>query len=62
MSYSFKIAPINALGDGVLSAPSTTVIATSGSSAAYTTASGSSLSVGITNQVDEIQIITATIV
>jgi hypothetical protein len=59
MSYSFKVAPLNAIGDGVLSGASTTVISTSGSSAAYTTASGSALSIGITDDVDEQQIISA---
>jgi hypothetical protein len=60
MSYSFKVAPLSAIGDGVLSGASTTVISTSGASPAHTTASGSSLSIGITDDVDEQQILTAT--
>ena len=60
MTYSFKVAPLNAISGGILSAPSLTVVATSGSSATYTTASGSSLISGITNQISEEQIINAT--
>jgi hypothetical protein len=59
-TYSFKVAPLNALGKGVLSDAMDTIVATSGSSATYTTVSGSSLVKGITNDVDEEQVITAT--
>merc|ERR1711871_303684 len=59
-TYSFKVAPLNALGKGVLSGAMETIVATSGSSATYTAVSGSSLIKGITNDVDEEQIITAT--
>jgi len=52
MTYAFKVAPINSIGDGVLSAPSLTVVTSSGASATYTTASGSSLVTGITYAVD----------
>jgi hypothetical protein len=58
-TYSFKVAPVNALGEGILSKETKTVVATSGSSPLYTTAQGSSLSLGITDNVDEQQIITA---
>jgi hypothetical protein len=35
MTYAFKSVPINALGDGILSAPSVTVVTSSGASASY---------------------------
>jgi hypothetical protein len=54
------VAPINALGEGVLSAATVTVVASSGASPLYTTANGSSLYQGITYSVDEEQVITAT--
>lgn len=60
MTYAFQVVPLNALGQGVLSSPSETVVATSGASASYTTVSGSSLIQGITGVVNEIQIITLT--
>ena len=59
MTYAFKVTPINAIGEGVLSGASTTVAATSGASAVYTTVSGSAVVKGITGDVDEQQIITA---
>jgi hypothetical protein len=37
MTYAFKVAPINPLGEGILSAPSLTVVATYGASASSTT-------------------------
>jgi len=58
-TYAFKVLPINALGEGILSAPTITVYATSGASPAFTTAAGSSLSTGITYDVDEEQTIVA---
>eukprot|EP01032_Pedospumella_encystans_P006327 gene6327-7580_t len=57
-TYSFKVAPINALGEGILSKSSIPVVARSGASPVYTTANGSSLTQGITNDVDEEQVIT----
>ena len=54
-TYSFKVAPLNALGRGVLSEAMDTIVATSGSSATYTTVTGSSLVTGITDDVDEAQ-------
>ena len=60
MTYAFKVAPINAIASGVLSDATDTVVASSGSSATYTTVSGSSLQTGITNEVAEQQIIRAT--
>jgi hypothetical protein len=59
MTYAFKVAPINSLGEGILSDASNTVVTTSGAAATYTTASGSSLSTGITYKVDEVQTIKA---
>lgn len=58
-TYAFKVLPFNSLGAGVISKASTTLSPSSGSSAAYTTASGSSLSTGFTYRVDEQQVITA---
>ena len=57
-TYAFKVIPLNALGDGVLSQASTTVVARSGASPLYSTATGSSLATGITYSVDEQQVIT----
>jgi hypothetical protein len=57
-TYAFKVAPLNSLGDGMLSAPTVTVVTTAGASAAYTTASGSSLSQGITYGINEQQLVT----
>ena len=57
MTYAFAAQPINALGDGIISSASATVVATSGASATYTTASGSSLNLGITANIDEQQVI-----
>ena len=59
MTYAFKVTALNALGEGVLSAASTTVAATSRASALYTTVAGSSLTTGITGEVHEQQIIAA---
>jgi len=59
MTYAFKVAPVTALGEGVLSQASTTVAASSGANAAYSTASGTSLSTGITYRVNEEQFITS---
>ena len=56
--YAFKVAPVNAVGDGVLSAASIVTIARAGASASRTTASGSSLSKGIAGSIQEEQVIT----
>ena len=57
-TYAFKVAPLNYIGDGVLSAASVTVVTTEGASASYTSAYGSSLTEGITDSIDEQQILT----
>lgn len=56
-TYAFKVVPLNWLGDGILSGATITVVTAGGASAAYTTASGSSLVKGITYGIDEQQII-----
>lgn len=56
--YAFKVAPVNAVGDGILSAASVVTIATAGASASKTTASGSALSKGIAGSIQEVQIVT----
>ena len=56
--YSFKVAPVNSVGDGVLSFASVITIASAGASASKTTASGSALSKGIAGSVHEVQIVT----
>lgn len=60
LNYAFKVLPFNSLGKGILSLATTTVTPRSGASAAYTTATGSSLISGIAYRVDEIQVITLT--
>eukprot|EP00957_Ditylum_brightwellii_P123462 9413241-Ditylum_brightwellii.AAC.1 len=45
--YAFKVAPVNAVGDGILSLASITTIARAGASPSQTTASGGALSRGI---------------
>lgn len=56
--YAFKVAPLNAVGDGILTLASTTAAAREGASAKQTTASGSAILNGIAGSVDEEQIIT----
>ncbi len=56
--YAFKVAPVNAVGDGTLSFASVVTIATAGASASKTTASGSALSKGIAGSIQEVQIVT----
>ena len=56
--YAFKVAPINAVGDGILSSASVVTIARAGASFAKTTASGSALSKGIAGMIREEQVIT----
>jgi hypothetical protein len=47
LNYAFKVmAPVNSIGDGILSAASIVTSARSGASASKTTASGSALSRG----------------
>ena len=58
IGYAFKVAPINSIGDGVLSAASIVTIARSGASPSRTTASGSALSRGIAGSIHEEQIVT----
>ena len=58
IGYAFKVAPVNSIGDGVLSAASIVTIARSGASPSTTTASGSALSWGIAGSVHEEQIVT----
>eukprot|EP01032_Pedospumella_encystans_P016613 gene16613-18946_t len=59
-TYAFKVVPINALGAGVLSKASPTVVASSSAQPYFTTAYGATLGVGATGSIDEEQIITAT--
>jgi hypothetical protein len=56
--YAFKVAPVNAVGDGVLSSASVMTIARAGASSSKTTASGSALSKGIAGTIREEQVIT----
>ncbi|KAL9189871.1 hypothetical protein ACHAXT_009546 [Thalassiosira profunda] len=56
--YAFKVAPVNAIGDGILSAASVVTVARAGASASKTTASGSALSRGIAGSIQEEQIVT----
>ena len=51
--YAFKVAPVNAIGDGILSAASIVTVARAGASASKTTASGSALSSGIAGSIQE---------
>ena len=56
--YAFKVAPVNAIGDGILSSASIVTVARAGASASKTTANGSALSRGIAGSIQEEQIIT----
>eukprot|EP00804_Cyclotella_cryptica_P021433 CCRYP_005783-RA/>CCRYP_005783-RA protein AED:0.00 eAED:0.00 QI:831/1/1/1/1/1/3/2372/6166 len=58
LGYAFKVAPVNSIGDGILSAASTVAVARSGASASRTTASGSALFSGIAGSIREVQIVT----
>jgi hypothetical protein len=58
LNYAFKVAPVNSIGDGILSAASIVTSARSGASATKTTASGSALSRGIAGSIREEQIVT----
>jgi len=55
--YAFTVAPINQVGDGVLSLATTTTIARAGASAQQTTASGGALHAGIAGSIQEEQIV-----
>ena len=59
-TYAFKVVAINAVGQGISSLPSTTVVAREGASSAHTTASGTALSLGTTGYVHEVQTLTIT--
>jgi len=56
--YAFKVAPINAIGDGILSSASIVTVARAGASASKTTATGSALSRGVAGSIQEEQIVT----
>lgn len=56
--YAFKVAPVNAVGDGILSSASIVTVARAGASASKTTATGTALSRGIAGSIQEEQIIT----
>eukprot|EP00970_Alexandrium_tamarense_P002964 scaffold427_cov103-Alexandrium_tamarense.AAC.19 len=58
VGYAFRVAPINSVGEGVLSASSIVTVARSGASASKTTATGSALSRGIAGSIHEEQIVT----
>lgn len=53
--YAYKVAPINAVGQGVLSLATTTTVARAGASAQQTTASGGALAAGIAGSIQEEQ-------
>jgi len=55
--YAFKVVAINAVGDGIASAATSTIAARAGSSASHTTVSGSALTQGIAGVVYEQQTI-----
>ncbi len=55
--YAFKVAPVNAIGDGALSAVSITAIPSTRAAASQTTASGSALIAGIAGTVAEEQLV-----
>ena len=59
-TYAFAVAAINGAGNGVASAATTTVVATSGASPTHTTASGSALVTSIAGAVYEEQELTIT--
>merc|ERR1712146_384211 len=59
-TYAFKVVAINAVGDGIASQASITVIAREGASPSHTTASGTALIKGTTGQVFEQQHISLT--
>ncbi|KAL3774885.1 hypothetical protein ACHAW5_007303 [Stephanodiscus triporus] len=56
--YAFKVAPVNAVGDGILSSASIVTVARAGASAFKTTSTGGALSRGIAGSIKEEQIIT----
>jgi len=58
VGYAFKVAPVNAVGYGILSSASIVTVARAGASATKTTASGSALSRGIAGSIQEEQTVT----
>ncbi|KAL7532002.1 hypothetical protein ACHAXR_005653, partial [Thalassiosira sp. AJA248-18] len=56
--YAFKVAPVNAVGDGILSSASIVTVARAGASASKTTATGGALSRGIAGSIQEEQVVT----
>ena len=56
--YAFKVAPVNAIGAGILSSSSIITVARAGASASKTTATGSALSMGIAGSISEEQVVT----
>merc|ERR1712166_826652 len=52
-TYAFKVVALNAVGEGISSLPSTTVVAREGASPSHTTVSGTALSLGTTGYVHE---------
>ena len=59
-SYAFKVSGISAVGYGVPSLASATVVVQGGASASQTTANGAALTQGFTGEVHEEQLITLT--
>ena len=56
-TYGFKVIAINSIGQGPLSAATPTIYARDGANAAYTTLSGSALTVGVAGSIFEEQVI-----
>jgi hypothetical protein len=59
-NYAFKVVPITAIGEGILSGASATVTATGGASASASIARGTALTSGIVDSIHEVQKISAT--
>ena len=56
-TYGFKVIAINSIGQGPLSAATPTIYARDGANAAYTTLSGSALTIGVAGSIFEEQIV-----
>lgn len=54
-TYAFRVAALSAVGDGLVSTASVTVVASAGASAAHTTAHGASLTTGFAGIIHEVQ-------